>query len=151
MKQKSAVTLGPGIPSLILIFVVLTLSLLSMLALQTGRNDALLSERSLQIAEDVYELNSRAEESLAALDAVLAAGTGQADDDTGYLNYIRDHLPEGMEQEGTAVCWTETDGTRNLHCMVEILPLGSSTRMQWKQHVLVSAASEDEPEELFGW
>ena len=43
MKRKSSLSLGPGASSLILIFVVLSMSILGMLSLLTARNDLNLS------------------------------------------------------------------------------------------------------------
>ena len=62
MKKKSSITLGPGAPSLILIFVVLSLSVLAMLSLMTAKNDLQLSHRSAEAAETVYRLREQAEE-----------------------------------------------------------------------------------------
>ena len=62
MKKKSSIALGPGAPSLILIFVVLSMSVLAMLSLMTARNDLQLSRRSADVAEKVSELRERAEE-----------------------------------------------------------------------------------------
>ena len=146
MRKRSAVSLGPGAPSLILIFVVLALSMLSMLALMNGRNDARLSDRSVQVAEAVYALNVQAEESLAQLDQILSSLSVEPEDasqtqvpepaeepadaeamanspaeafDAAALAAL---LPSNMELDGDTVRWTETDGVRNLHCAVRILP-----------------------------
>lgn len=71
MKRKSNISFGPGAASLILIFVVLTLSVLGMLSLMNARNDRILSQRNAGVLERVYELNASAEKSRAALDEVL--------------------------------------------------------------------------------
>ncbi len=62
MNQKSSITLGPGASSLILIFVVLAMAVLSMLSLMAARNDLRFSERSSAVIISVYELNEVAEE-----------------------------------------------------------------------------------------
>ena len=61
MNKKSNIHFGPGAPSLILIFVVLSMSILGMLALINGRSDAQLSRRSAQVIEAVYRLSEQAE------------------------------------------------------------------------------------------
>ncbi len=126
-KKKSSVSLGPGAPSLILIFVVLALSALSMLALMNARNDYHLSERSARVVEAVYALNCRAEERRAELDGILKEDAP---------------LPEDMTLEEDVISWTESDGTRLLHCAVSVPDL------EWVSHSLVSA-TEDEDVEWF--
>ena len=79
MNKKSSVSLGPGAPSLILIFVALSMSVLGMLSLMSARNDLHLSERSVQVVETVYALNERAEESRRELDRMLAQCAAEAE------------------------------------------------------------------------
>ena len=61
MKRKSRVTFGPGAASLILIVVILSMSVLGMLALMNARNDIKLSDRSIAVVEAGYALNDKAE------------------------------------------------------------------------------------------
>ena len=143
MKKKSAVSLGPGAPSLILIFVILALSMLSMLALMTGRNDARLSRRSVEVMEAVYQLNEQAEQTRASLDEILAGQAQAAENDAAYLQLAASSLPADMTMDGRDIIWTETDGARNLHCAVRLLPMGSGQRTQWVQHTLVARAAEE--------
>ena len=180
MKRKGSITLGPGAASLILIFVVLALSMLSVLALMNSRSDVRLGRRSIEVTEDVYALNAASEASRAQLDAILAEAQAQvlggeqagdsaaADDasrkneagdvaaeerganeaesaatDAEYLQLIAQRLPAEMEMEGREIRWTETDGVRNLHCAIEVQPLGSEVREVWVQHTLAAAAAEE--------
>ena len=140
--RKSGVSFGPGAPSLILIFVVLALSVLGMLALMNGRNDLRLSERSARVAEAVSALNARAEETRAGLDAIFAELAAGAASDEAYLQAVADALPEGVTLEDRDVVWTETDGTRLLHCALRLSPLGEEPREEWSRHSLVSATAE---------
>ena len=71
MNRRSSIQFGPGASSLILIFVVLSMSILGMLALINGRSDFQLSRRSAQVIEAVYQLNERAELRRAELDALV--------------------------------------------------------------------------------
>ena len=72
MRRKSNVSFGPGAASLILIVVILSMGVLGMLALMNARNDAQLSRRSIEVVAAGYELNDKAERSVAELDGVLA-------------------------------------------------------------------------------
>jgi len=154
VKRKGSITLGPGAASLILIFVVLALSMLSVLALMNSRSDVRLGRRSIEVTEDVYALNTATEVSRAQLDAILAQAAAEAGDgenaaaDAQYLQLVAQRLPAEMELEGRKIRWTETDGVRNLHCAIEILPLGSEEREVWVQHTLTAVAAEEADD---GW
>ena len=142
MRRKSNVSFGPGAASLLLIVVILSMSVLGMLALMNARNDKKLSTRSIDVTEACYALNDKAERSLAALDGVLYACAAVADDDEAYLAAIRGLLPAGMLMEGRVVSWEESDELRTLYCAAEVLPMGEGERLRWQEHRL-SAVTEE--------
>ena len=142
MKRKSRVTFGPGAASLILIVVILSMSVLGMLALMNARNDNKLSDRSIDVVEAGYALNDRAERTLATLDGVLYTCTAVAGDDEAYMAAIRGLLPAGMLLDGRIVSWSETDELRTLSCAVEVLPLGEGERFEWREHRLTAVTEE---------
>lgn len=141
-KRKSSVSFGPGASSLILIFVVLSMSVLGMLSLMNSRNDIRLSQRGASVVEAVYALNAQAEESRAALDGILLEEAARAGGDAQYLAAVEARLPEGKELNGRAIEWTETDGLRKLDCALEILPLGGEGRARWVRYDLTSLTEE---------
>ena len=142
MRRKSSLSFGPGAASLILIVVVLAMSVLGMLALMNARSDSKLSHRSVEVIAAGYELNARAERSLSALDglALKCRATAQSDED--YLAALQRNLPQGMLADGSTIYWSETDGYRTLDCSVEVMPLNSETRFEWREHML-TAITED--------
>lgn len=151
MKKRSVVALGPGAPSLILIFVVLAMSMLGMLALMNGRNDLKLSERSVLVTQAVYELNVKAEESRAEIDDILKRERSLSQDNEQYLLRIEKTLPleytleyDDIQKEGSIarISWTETDGMRNLHCALSVFPMDDEKREEWERHSLISATAE---------
>ena len=142
MKRRNSVSFGPGAASLILIVVILSMSVLGMLALMNARNDSRLSRRSVEVIAAGYALNDRAERRLAELDAVAAACAGSAKDDEAYLEAVAESLPEDMRMEGRLVSWTLEDGLRTLSCGVELLPLGGAERLRWREHRLTSVTEE---------
>jgi hypothetical protein len=143
--KRSGFHIGPGAASLMLIVVVLSMSVLGVLALMSARGDARLSERSVQVAEQNYALKDAAERSLAALDAVLwRSAQGQADE-AAYLLAVSESLPEGMRLAGRIIAWREEAGQgRALQCAVEVGPLGSSPRATWVQYNLMVEEMESE-------
>ena len=142
--------IGPGAASLILIIVILSMSVLSVLALTNARSDERLTVRSANVVEAVAQLNAEAERSFADLDGTLAAVRNGADTEEAYLAAISASLPEGMALNGNNVEWTTVDEDgRKLYCAVEVLPLTSETRCTWKQHRLSSEFAEMELEDIW--
>ena len=138
MKKKSSITLGPGAPSLILIFVVLSLSVLAMLSLMTAKNDLQLSRRSAEAAETVYRLRERAEEKRAAVAALLASGGEEAVD----VALETDARLAGIAWDDDSLVWDETDGTRTLHCALRV-----DGGTAWTAQRLSTNIAEDTAEE----
>ena len=65
MNRRSRISFGPGAASLILIVVILSMSVLGILALMNARSDSRLSARSLQVVQAGYALHADAERQMA--------------------------------------------------------------------------------------
>ena len=142
MNRRSRISFGPGAASLILIVVILSMSVLGILALMNARSDSRLSTRSVQVVQAGYELNADAERQMAALDAVAARYGKTSQSDEEYLDSIRLNLPAGMTMDGREISWTHTDGYRTLALTVALKPLGEDQRLEWINHRL-TAITED--------
>ena len=140
--NKSRVSFGPGAASLILIVVILSMSVLGILALMNARNDMKLCERSVQVVQAGYELNAEAERRLASLDAIVAMYAAKAENDDDYAAAVRAFLPLDMAMSGLEITWKVTDGVRTLECAVALNPLGKGQRLTWTNHRL-TATTED--------
>lgn len=143
MNQRSSISLGPGASSLILIFVVLAMAVLSMLSLMTARNNLKFSERSAAVIESVYQLNETAEERRAEVERLLAAVAAEASSEDEYLAVIAEILPEDMELLGDEISWSESDGTRMLDLALQVLPLDESNRTVWIRHDLMAETGDE--------
>lgn len=158
--KNSKIHIGPGASSLILILVLLAMSVMGMLTFISSRNDLRLSLRSMEVAEDVCELNERAEETYAAIAAALGRITADPGADG---QEIGDRLAESLKEaspdlefeiSGQTVSWTQTDGSRELDCTVK-WETGSKEQgedilsVSWSRHRMsgVSAGLEDD----WGW
>lgn len=141
--------IGPGAASLMLLVVVLSMSVLGILALMSARSDENLSLRSAEVARQVAELNVSAERSLAGLDAVLADAARSAQSDEVYLAQIEAALGDGMTLDGRTVSWLEAnDEGRTLACAVELEPLGAFPRYTRTSCQLVIDEDATEGEDL---
>ena len=147
--NRRAYQIGPGAASLMLIVVVLSMSVLGLLAMMNARSDNRLSLRSAEVAEEAYGLASDAERSLAALDAILAECESQAEDDESWLALVKEaKLPEGMTLQGRTIRWTEkNEEGRKMICAVELELFGDPQRMRWTEHKLYTQLEDMEPQE----
>ena len=143
MRKKSRISFGPGAASLVLIAVMLSMSVLGILSLMNGRTDARFAERSAEVIQAGYQLNSQAEKRLAEIDAALAKAAETAQTDEAYLEAVASQLPEAVSLDGREISWTETDGVRSLDCAVEVQQLGSGRRMVWVRHNLTADIGEE--------
>ena len=139
MDRKSHISMGPGAASLILIFVMLSASVLAMLTMMNSRNDRLLSERSAQVAEAVYALNASAEESRAELSGYLIGKR---------LSEAAEMPDERFTAEGDTIAWTEADGSRTLSLRVHLDSDsdGIIQKLSWISHRLTADIGNVEEE-----
>ena len=139
MKKKSGISMGPGAASLILIFVLLSISVLGMLSLLNSRNDASLSQRSAEVAEAVYNLNAAAEEARAELSELLLGQNISVLSDAEPVS-----LPDRFTAAGGLITWTEEDDTRTLQLEVraETDENGIITHLKWTRHTMSSNIGE---------
>ena len=135
MKRKW-IAIGPGAASLILIVVVLSISVLGMLALISARGDCKLSERSVEMTEKIYELNEKAEVSVMTLDRLLYDCTARSTENEEYFQNISVNLPENMEMYDAYVSWQEENDTHILYCTILLNEFGADARFEWKEHRL---------------
>lgn len=142
MNRRSRVSFGPGAASLILIVVILSMSVLGILALMNARNDNRLSARSVQVVQAGYQLTVDAERQLAALDAIAAHYAEIAATDDDYATAVRAYLPAGMAMSDRVISFSLSDGFRTLDCAVALKPLGEAERFEWITHRLTAITEE---------
>ena len=144
MRRKSGISLGPGAPSIILIFVVLSMAALGMLSLMTARSDRKLSERSAEVIEAVYRLNARAEERAMEISEAVQACAAAQPEQGAFLEALSSALPEGVVREEDLLCWQEVDESRVLDCAMALKREGERTSVVWRRHNLTSTIAEME-------
>lgn len=128
--------MSPGAPSLVLIVVVLSMSIMGMLMFIRTRNDAKLAGRSVQVARADALLAEEAEEHFAALDNLAAICKNESADDAAYLQAVENALPEGMEMDGRRITWLEEDHGRVLCVAVDLCPYEDDLRITWHTRTL---------------
>ena len=135
--------IGPGAVSLLLLVVVVSMSVLGLLALISARGDYKLTDRAEQFVVSEYSVSAEAEYKLSELDAVLVRCMSGAADDAAYIEAVEEALPEGMEMDGRIVYWqTDVVDRRTMVCEVEILPLGNPQRFLRKVFRFEAMASD---------
>ena len=136
--------IGPGAVSLMLVVVVVSMSVLGLLALISSRGDYALTERAMMFVTSEYNASKKAEETLALLDEVLVNAAANAVDEESYLAAISEAIPEKMTLTGRRINWEEVSEVgRSLVCEVEILPLNEQERFVRKKFAFMAAGSVD--------
>lgn len=131
--------IGPGAASLLLVIVVVSMSILGLLALMSARSDENLMRRSHDFVSAEYETSASAERRLAEMDGIVADCARDAGDDAAFLERIAERLPEGLTMDGRVISWEETFAAgRALSCSVRVSELGSMPRLAWMEHVFTS-------------
>ena len=151
MRKKSSISLGPGASSLILIFVMLSLSVLAMLALSSGYHDRQMSLRSARISEEIYALYEQAEETREKIGETLGECMETSADETQYLRAAAEALTgigDGIVPEENVVSWEEKDGVYTLQCAVSIGSYGQKSDRPgiWRKHILTADRTQSEEE-----
>ena len=142
--KTSAISLGPGASSLILIFVVLSMTVLGMLSLLTARNDRNMSVRSIRVIEAQYKLNRAAEEKRAEIDEILAQCRQDSDTQEAYIEKVVAALPDYVVFDGQdRLTFSVSDGSRTLLCRLQIHDIGSVQRASWLVHSLTAETGEE--------
>lgn len=127
--------IGPGAASLLMIIVVLSMSVLGVLALQNSLSDLNLSDTAIHVSEEIGLINDACEEQLARLDRVLYR-CSEAGDEEAFLKAVRLALPEGMEMDGDTVSWTLSSGGYSLTCSARVAAPGAFPRYTVTEHML---------------
>ena len=140
--NKRAFRLSPGAPSLVLIVVVLSMSIMGMLMFIRTRNDMRLSSRSVQVAGQDARLYVQAEETFAELDGMVLQCRLKAAGDEQLLELVAAALPEDMEMEENIIFWQETDGSRVFWAGAQVQPVDSEVRLTWHTRILEAEVGE---------
>ena len=143
MNRNRFVRLGPGAPSLILIFVVTSMAVLGTLSLMTSRNDLRLSMRYVEVTEAVYALMERGEETRAQLDALLEQCRSEASGAQDWYEVIEKALPAHIHLREDRLEWQEEAASRSLDCAVRILPFEEENRTVWIRHDLTTEMEDN--------
>ena len=103
MSERGQIRAGLGVPSMVLVLVVLCLSMLGVLSLISARNDATLAERHAALTIAYDEAAAAAQIALRELDRQLAEAWQQSGDETKYAQACQLVTAAG----GTQVEWEE--------------------------------------------
>lgn len=98
MSEKGQVRAGLGIPSMVLVLLVLCLAMLGVLSLISARNDAALAERHTELTCRYYEVATQAQVALAALDQQMTQAWQASQSDEIYEALCLDIASAGASQ-----------------------------------------------------
>lgn len=128
--------ISPGAPSLVLIVVVLSMSIMGMLMYIRTQNDIRLSARSLAVAQADAALTEQAEKDYAQLDALALRCRESTKNDAAYLLTVEENLPENMEMDGRVIAWQVMGQGRQLSAKVMLNPYEEDVRIVWYSRMI---------------
>lgn len=138
--KKRSFHLSPGAPSLVLIVVVLSMSIMGMLMYIRTQNDQRLADRSIQVAMADAALFEQAEKTYALLDETVYLGKNETDNDEAFLSLLEEKLPPELEMEldmeMRLISWVESAQGRDLYAGVYVYPYEDEMRIRWYTRIL---------------
>jgi hypothetical protein len=159
-KHKSrTVRLSVGGSSILVIFVILTLTTFATLSLVSAQADHSLSQKSMAAAQDFYAADTRAEEMFAEISEIVAEIRETTNASPGHLPSAfmimiaaGEIIPDGWEATMTdhdcIVSYTVSiNAIQELHVELVVTPVGI-TRQHWK---VVTDPGEEEQDGLSLW
>ena len=145
MKREEHARTGLGVPSLVLILLVLCLALLGVLALLSARSDYRMSLRFAELAADAAQAEAQAERILSELDAQMADAWLAAADDAEYAQRCREitlvdttHIDWRSDEYAAFV--VDAGASRVMNVEIERCGWGNAAE---KRYVLIKYALED--------
>lgn len=137
-RQKTEYRMGTGATSLLMIFIVLCLTTLSILALTTARNDLKMSNRAVEWTRDYYQATDRVQGILSELDAQLSARQAQEPEDE-YFAGLEGVAVDGVDldynpAERRLAFSVDAGEDRYLRVEIECLSPGDGARYRVVKH-----------------
>ena len=126
--NKYGFRIGPGAASIILVIVVVTMSILGVLALSEAKTEKTLSEKSTQFVKEANLLEYNAQFTVMQLDEIISSAREQSD----FLSYIKETIPENVSMMEDRLSFeTSLDGSKFLEITIRILPDTEDERFEY--------------------
>lgn len=140
-KHKQEYRVGTGATSMLMIFIVLCLTTLSILSYSSARADLAITKRNVEMNEKSNEAVCAAQRIIAEIDGQLVAARAQTDDDDEYADLVSLISVDDVEinaDESMELSFLVNAGyDRWLDVTMQITPLwDTSTRYYLVRHVL---------------
>ena len=126
--NKYGFRIGPGAASIILVIVVVTMSILGVLALSEAKTEKTLSEKSTQFVKEANLLEYNAQFTVMQLDEIISSAREQSD----FLSYTKETIPENVSMTEDRLSFeTSLDGSKFLEITIRILPDTEDERFEY--------------------
>lgn len=130
---------GPGAASILLVVVVVSMSILGVMALMQAKNEQTLSEKTALFVSLKSDLEAGAQKTLMLLDEILLNAGQNTETGDEYFQYIKEAIPDSVTMEDDFLFWTEGGvNGKTLFLKIRIFPPDSRTRFEWQEHRLIS-------------
>lgn len=151
MKEKQRFHIGIGVPSILMIFVVLCLTTFGVLSFSSASADYRLTEKNIAYMKAYYNADANAQEFLSGIDSILyqIKATQQADID--YYTKILETI-NSMDSDVTAFLtdngemrisyWVPVENEKYLNVVLSVLPLNQEKRYNIEEYCLTQKDKE---------
>lgn len=142
MSDRGQVRAGLGVPSMVLVLVVLCLAMLGVLSMISARSDDALAARHIRLTQGYYEAAANAQAALAELDAQMTSAWQASEDDAQYAEACAEltsvsGIPVEWSGETAVLCF-DAGYDRELVVVIERVAWdhAAKTRFSITRHVL---------------
>lgn len=130
--MKNKLSIGTGVPSILMIFVVLALTTFATLSFTSARADYKLTEKNCKYIMDYYEADREAQKIIAELDAVIAKKNSASGnyDFTGEISALGKNVVIDKDDNGELLLKYKVfiNEKQELNVWLRVNPNGSASR-----------------------
>lgn len=113
--MKKGISLSIGVPSFIMVFIILCITVFSVLSYITAKNDASLSERTYNSIQSYYNADSQAQKKISEIDSCISDVISSNNDKDNFYFSLKQKL-----QYDDSIVISETDGKTIVSFSVEV-------------------------------
>ena len=132
--NRFGLRIGPGAASIILVIVVVSMTILGVLALSEAGQESVLADKSADRFEESARLEHEEQLTIMQLDEIFC----RAEKETDFLKYIKENLPQDVQMKEHLVSFEKSLGAKTLSVTLKILPPGESERFIYIERRLLS-------------
>ena len=151
MKEKQRFHIGIGVPSILMIFVVLCLTTFGVLSFSSASADYRLTEKNVSYIKAYYNADVNAQKFLSGIDTILYQIKATEQTEIDYYSKILETI-DSMDSDVTAFItengemrisyWVPVENEKYLNVVLSVLPLNQAERYSIEEYCLAQKGNE---------